>query len=167
MKNQHNVTWRRIPKSRVVEFRGGNLSRPVAVNEQYMLGRNYDTREDHINPNNDIEHRIESYIIRSYDPANILTGGLDAKSVRLKRQKVWDKVNKSNPDDIFWFCGQKVQVVEPEYGCANDSPAIIRINGGMILARWHETRWISCTEGTVYNSCAKHRVIRYVKIIEQ
>lgn len=159
----HGVTWRRNVKDKTVTFRGGNLTSPVTVSEQYMLGKDYDNRCDqHQVVKNMVSSRIDSFIARHYDPSSP-TGGLDAKTVRLKRQRIWDKVNNSQVGDVFWFAGKKLQVAKDE----TVAHAIIAIKGGMILVHWNadQCRWF--TElGSVYNDCHKHRVIRWVAVLD-
>jgi len=163
-KNAHGITWHRNSKAKTVTFRGGNLGKSVTVNEQYMLGRNYDTREDHVSFENDIDTRVNSFIDRHYDPTSP-TGGLDAKTIRLKHQRVWDKVNKSEAGNVIWFDGKKLQVLPGDTRMQNS--AIIAIKGGMLLVHWNDDqgRWLTA-DGCRYNACSKHRVIRYVLVLD-
>ncbi len=162
--NAHGITWHRNSKAKTVTFRGGNLVSPVTVHEQYMLGRNYDTREDHISFENDVDSRINSFIERNYDAGNP-TGGLDAKTIRSKRQRVWNKVNNSKKGDVIWFGGKKLQIVDGD--TRNICHAIIAIKGGMLLVHWNQdqNRWLT-DDGCRYNACHKHRVIRHVMVLD-
>lgn len=163
--NPYGITWRRNVVAKTVTFRGGNLQSPVTVHEQYMLGRNYDTRKDQHNPPNDLVIRMESFINRHYDPSSP-TGGLDAKTIRRQRQRVWDKVNNAKAGDVIWFDGKKLQIRDYHDAERNPDDAIIAIKGGMLLVHWNhdQNRWLT-DDGCRYNACHKHRVIQHVMLL--